>query len=68
MTIISRITESSDLPGHHRGRRATKSTLRTDPRRESLRERLLNAVAPLGYQDELGFHYGLPPAEVGCFN
>jgi hypothetical protein len=64
MTIISRITESSDLPGHNRGRRATKSTLRISTRPESLRERLLNAIAPMGYEDELGFHYGLPPAKA----
>lgn len=26
-------------------------------------EAVLNAIAPLGYEDEQGFHYGLPPVQ-----
>lgn len=26
--------------------------------------RLRDRIAPLGYQDEHGFHYGLPPMET----
>jgi len=30
---------------------------------DSLRNSLLNAIAPEGYEDESGFHYGNPPAQ-----
>jgi len=61
MTIISRMTEMSELPGRHADTPTTPSTLRVESRWDSLWERLLNKIAPLGYEDELGFHYGLPP-------
>ena len=64
MTIISRMTETSCLSRQNPDRRAAKSTLRTDVRREPLRDRLLDAIAPIGYEDELGFHYGMPPQQL----
>lgn len=68
MTIVSRMLERSSLP------KGQNSRVRNPTKGPSDRQGLLayvaalldaglNAIAPVGYEDETGFHYGLPPIE-----
>ena len=63
MTIISRMTETRHLPRRHPANRAAVFTPSLRTCMDLLRDRLLEAVAPMGYEDEFGFHYGFPPAQ-----
>lgn len=68
MTIVSRMLERSSLP---KGQNSLVRNLTKGPSgRQGLFAHVaafwdasLNAIAPLGYEDEAGFHYGLPPSK-----
>jgi hypothetical protein len=68
MTIVSRMLERSDLPKSHAaaGRNfAMLPRLRVSllARAAAIGNAVLNAVAPLGYEDKSGFHYGPTPGQ-----
>jgi hypothetical protein len=65
MTIVSRMAEAGEIPRRYRGT-AVVSTRRIREHLDSLGRRLLNVIAPMGYEDELGFHYGAPPKRSDC--
>ncbi len=64
MTIVSRMLERGDL--RERCRAESHSGIARRPRLglapRTMWEALLRSLAPMGYEDKTGFHYGLPPA------
>lgn len=65
MTIISRMTESSPLPKRYlvASRHSAPPLPGLATRIVALWNAALDAIVPLGYEDETGFHYGTPPAD-----
>ena len=64
MTIVSRILERGDLREHCRagGRPGVEPRRRFDFSPRTVWDELVHSLAPMGYEDEHGFHYGFPPA------
>ena len=70
VTILSRMTETSALPRYKPGRRSATSLFAISQRLiaglATLRNQLIETIAPMGYEDEAGFHYGAPPEQEDC--
>jgi len=72
MTIRSRVLEHSQLQSgqdtlrrNFAGLPVARPTLRAQA--TAIWEVMLDSIALLGYEDENGFHYGLPPAGDRCW-
>lgn len=63
MTIVSRMLERGDIRERCRadGRTAVLPRTRFVFAPWAVWEALVRSFAPMGYEDESGFHYGLPP-------
>jgi len=68
MTIISRMPETSHLPSRHPGTRTSASAISIRMWLALMSNGLLDAIAPKGYEDESGFHYGEPPRQTDSFD
>jgi len=70
MTIVSRMLERSPLPKGQRSLVSSPAKLPIDrpsllTHVATLVDAALTAIAPWGYEDETGFHYGTPTSRSG---